>query len=361
MFYIVLLSACITLCSVKYIIRDKLLSHFLVFSSVFLLWGVSALRLDIGTDYVNYVKLFNEINSITGTGANVEISFYFIVKLCHFLGASPQLMFAIYSAIISITFFYRKEMRNIWGVIAFICIIFLPSFSLIRQSAAVGFICISAFFLLNEKIKKSYILLGVACLFHLSAILFFPVIIFRKIKINFFLGLTLVLMFFIVSQKLNIAEVILNSSILQKTKYGVYNDYNSFIQQTVVGSGLGVILKIFPSLIILILASVFFRSLDETGKYKVKVLCLMNYAYMLSVILSLQIHIFGRIVDFFMFVPLITFVSLNAILINKSNLYFIRAIFVALLLTNFILIIYKNPSSAIGGLGIYPYQSILFN
>ncbi|MES0303037.1 EpsG family protein, partial [Citrobacter sedlakii] len=131
MFYIFLLILCLIAIGIGYLLSNKLLLSFLFSSSLFLLFLISSLRYNIGTDYINYVKLYYDLNHVSFENANIELGFYLIVKLCHFLNTDVQLMFSLMAGIAICIFFSRHEMRTFWGMFAFICIIYLPSYSLI--------------------------------------------------------------------------------------------------------------------------------------------------------------------------------------------------------------------------------------
>ncbi|MCS2150039.1 EpsG family protein [Scandinavium manionii] len=358
MLYIFLLLASLAFCSVQYVKSAKPLGIYFLYSTLFMLFLFSALRYGVGTDYKNYVKIYHEINSSIGTDANIEFAFYNIVKFCDYIGADVELMFAIMSAIIIIVFFSAREMRTIWGVFAFICILYLPSFSLIRQSAAIGFVCVASFAIINNRVKYAFALTVIGCLFHMSAILFILVILCRRIKIGIGLGFVTILTIYVLLSKFNLAQLVLDNEFFRESRYGVYSDSGMFAKQTEMGTGLGVLLKLLPSFIFLLLSRGYKRS-DDKNIDALNILNCLNYIYIIAILFSIQIHIFNRVVDLFMFVPAVTFVSLNRLGLTRDNEKIWRLIFSILIFLNFVLMIYSNPSTAFGGLGINPYQSIL--
>ncbi|MES0324113.1 hypothetical protein KDV87_25615, partial [Citrobacter sedlakii] len=164
--------------------------------------------------------------------------------------------------------------------------------------------------------------------------------------------------FYILVFRLNLANLILDNPLFRESKYGVYNNYGMFVKQTELGTGLGVILKLTPSLIYLFISNIY-KDLIKKNPYDLNIINIINYCFIFSVMLSTQIHIFNRLVDLFIFVPLVTFIALGKINFNKSNIAMIRLVFAVPIIINFVLMIFKNPASAVGGLGIYPYQSIM--
>lgn len=361
MFYIGVLIFSISINLISEIIKNKNLRSILLFITLFCLWIISSLRYDIGTDYVNYVKLFDEINSLVGTSASLEIGFKFIVEMCSYFDIGYQSMFALMAGITITVFFYSKKMQTLSGIFAFITIAYLPSFSLVRQVASIAFVCTSAFYLLEHNVKKSIVAMILGCLFHSSAILFIPFIIFRKIKVNPFFGIISLIVLYVIISKYNLAQLILDNPMFRETKYGAYSDYELFNQQTEMGTGLGVLLKILPSLMFILFSYTFRSYSDKQACYISGLICLFNYAYIIAIILSTQIHIFNRLADTFLYAPILAFVALNTLPTSMHNIRFVKGLFVIAMALNFILTIYKNPSAATGGLGIYPYQTILFN
>lgn len=82
----------------------------LLFASTFIiLLVISALRTDIGTDYVNYVRLYNDIIHDSFVNSNVEVGFYLVVTLSNYISKEPQLMFMIMSLITLTALFSTKK------------------------------------------------------------------------------------------------------------------------------------------------------------------------------------------------------------------------------------------------------------
>ncbi|BCG08838.1 EpsG family protein [Buttiauxella agrestis] len=358
MFYILILVTCAILNAVPNNPQYKYLRKFCFLTSIGILIIVASIRYEIGTDYVNYLKLFDEIKYNDFYNLNVEPLFYLIAKFIQLFSDDNQYIFAVMSFVTITTVFVKKEMRGFLGVVGFICIIYLPSFSIIRQITAVSFIITSVFYLFENKLNKSIALVLIASTIHASALLVLLFILFRKVKVNPLLGSVSLLIIYVIIMKFDAANIILNNSLFKSTKYGVYSDFAMFNQKTELGSGLGVLLKLLPS-IIFIATSVLFKSYQKENAYKNNIICNFNYAYAIAVFLSLQIHIFNRLVDLFVFAPLLALMGVSTLSTNRSNKIIITSVIILILIINYMLIIVKNPSSAFGGLGIYPYRSIL--
>ncbi|WP_446494287.1 EpsG family protein [Escherichia coli] len=150
------------------------------FASTFIiLLVISALRTDIGTDYVNYVRLYNDIIHDSFVNSNVEVGFYLVVTLSNYISKEPQLMFMIMSLITLTALFSTKKMRGFLGVFGVICVMYLPSFSLIRQTAAVAFVLCAILSLIEGNKKQFLLYIGIGSCFHLSALIILPFILLK--------------------------------------------------------------------------------------------------------------------------------------------------------------------------------------
>lgn len=323
------------------------------------LFSLSALRWNIGTDYKNYVKQYFDINNAGYWDPKIEPLYYLLVRFTKLSVDNVQLLFASISLITILAYWcYSKKQNMLLAIFCFYTVLYLPSYSLIRQALAVCIVIIASQYVIEGKNKKSIFMVFIAAGFHYSALLFIPFILLKKIKIKSLIGLSLLLALIFLTVYYNIPRIILNSSLLQSTKYGVYSN-NIFSNPTELGTGLGVIIKALPAIIFIVIADLFGWTNKESKKDKVYFLLWVNYAYLTAIILSLSVQIFNRLSDFFMFVPVITLCEIYNLIKNKNNRFIIVGVIAMLLLINFILLIIKNPSSNLGGLGISPYQSIL--
>lgn len=355
MFYLIILAACLVLNSLPRNSIFRVQNSFFFASTFIILLVISALRTDIGTDYVNYVRLYNDIIHDSFVNSNVEVGFYLVVTLSNYISKEPQLMFMIMSLITLTALFSTKKMRGFLGVFGVICVMYLPSFSLIRQTAAVAFVLCAILSLIEGNKKQFLLYIGIGSCFHLSVLIILPFILLKRINLNPYLGLIILVCFYFLVVKVNVAELILGNPLFRKTKYGVYSDFTMFNQPTEIGSGLGVILKIIPSVIYL-LCTVCFKN-NNCNRDEINIISYLNYCYVIAVMLSVQIHIFNRLVDLFMFVPVITLLYIGQL--SEKNKTILRTMLIIVLMINFTLMIFKNPSSNEGGLGIYPYKTIL--
>ena len=166
---------------------------------------VSALRYDVGTDYLyryvpNYISIVNGMNV-----ASLEPLFNLLIKVCVFFTKDYSLLFIITSAII-IGLIFKKIYKESKIVVLSIIIFFAGSFffqsmNLVRQYISIAIIFSSYKLLLSDK-KSDHIIwffaIVVASLFHTISIAFLPMYFFRKrhISIKVFIVLLLFIIIF---------------------------------------------------------------------------------------------------------------------------------------------------------------------
>lgn len=145
---------------------------------------ISSLRYDVGTDYITYVNIFDQLAPLSLTGyfnlqnIDLEIGFYFLIKLSDLLTGNYFPMLIISSFLI-IFFFYlglRKYNLKQTSIVYFLFLttIFPFTFNGIRQGIAIS-ICFYAFSFIITRLPKKYILwILIASLFHKSALFMLP-------------------------------------------------------------------------------------------------------------------------------------------------------------------------------------------
>lgn len=335
----------------------RLLSFLFTF---LVIWIMSSLRIDIGTDYVNYITLYERMMSSGYIyDFKTEPLYYAVSAVSDLFGGGTVMMFSIMAFMTLLPIYLLKD-KTYFSILlfAYICVLFLPSLSLIRQAAAVSFLIPATLSLINGDKKLSLLLVVMASGFHYSALLFIPFIFLRGVKIGPIIGIAGVVFFWLIIDVVNLPQIILTSPLLQQTKYGVYAT-NMYNESTEMGSGLGVLLKILPSFILIAFASVFGWLNKTSGVIGVRLVILLNYAYILSAMLSAKIRIFNRLSDFLLFVPIVTVLFLARNIKIRSNKIIVVSVVCLLLFVNFCLTIYTNRSDNGSGLGIYPYKWIL--
>lgn len=322
-----------------------------------------SLRYDIGTDYINYYQQINwDIDPVSGKWGGFELGWHPLLWLIKTFNLDIHLFFVV-TAFFSVFFIIKiiEKESAFYSIIIYVSTLYLDSFSLVRQAfaAILAIYGIKKYF--NRQEKKYLIYVFLSVLFHSSLMLFvflLPLILYYNKKKPFrhitwfniyifsFLFFTLVnipsMMFRILAQ-----SVLRNSS-----RYFTDSLYGA---ATKMGSGLGVLLKEMT-----VIPFLFFMTSEDKFSGKRNSLCMPSLLIVLfifvSYIFSTQITIMNRIPYIFTTYYLIATQSLyeSKNKYRRIGLYILAIIFTA----NFVVNLIKNPSSASGGLGITPYQSI---
>ncbi|MDB5162508.1 MAG: epsG [Candidatus Saccharibacteria bacterium] len=145
---------------------------------------ISALRFEVGTDYVSYVSMYNSLSNVAldqyfpQIFPKTEIGFYILIKLSDWITNSPVLVFSVSSAL-TVLFFYlglrRFNVKHSSLVyFLYLLIIFPTTFNGIRQglAAAICFYAIS--YIISRKPLNYFLLIAFAGLFHNSALFLAP-------------------------------------------------------------------------------------------------------------------------------------------------------------------------------------------
>lgn len=314
------------------------------------LWLPAVFREGIGTDYGSYVVLFSHSNI-----GEIEPGFYCICQIVKYLGLDYHWMFAIVALISYFPVCFGLPRKGIWLAVLFFCILFyLNTWSLIRQGAAVCLILWAVCQLLKANRLNFFIIILLASTIHYSALLLLPFYILRNKSLNRMMAIMIVITGIAFIQFFGVIDFLFSSTIFADSHYGKYVT-SSFNRETEVGTGLGVLVRLLIPVCMICLLPKLKVNLKGYGF----IICL-NIAYIFAYCLALQIHIFNRILDLFTFVPI-----LSVGIIGAYTHYKFKSIALFFLIILHLILFYKNivanPSSNLGGLGIYPYQTFLVN
>jgi hypothetical protein len=165
---------CVILVSSGVTSKSKHISKFFYFLCAMLLTLISGLRLDVGTDYQNYLYLFNLIEN--GQLSVSEPGLVYLYKFSNYLGFGSYGVFFVFSFIVAVGFtkFLSDFCGRKGGVAIFLfftlSMFYFASFNLIRQYAAVSVILYGFKYILEKRFLVYLIYVGIAMLFHYSAI-----------------------------------------------------------------------------------------------------------------------------------------------------------------------------------------------
>lgn len=150
---------------------------------------VSGLRIDVGTDYQSYVRMYSSLSNVDIgsylSNITIEPLFYGLIKISSVINSDPVTLF-ILSAVLTIGTLYmgmcRLQLRHpALFYLLYLVIIFPITFNAMRQGIAVSIAFLAFSYLIKHK-KGRFITFGViAGLFHISAILLFAFYYFYKV------------------------------------------------------------------------------------------------------------------------------------------------------------------------------------
>lgn len=152
---------------------------------IILLTLFSAMRLGIGSDYENYLKILNTYNLYQIE--RMEFANKLIIKMTYIIGKN-EIFFMFYSILVSIFIFYGVKNFTKYKNEAILFFLLEPSlylttFGSVRQAVA-NSICFYALSKLTSHSEKSFFLWNsVAVLFHKSAFINFFIYLIYKLKI----------------------------------------------------------------------------------------------------------------------------------------------------------------------------------
>ena len=139
-----------------------------------LLIFVGAFRYDVGRDYMSYVDIFEGVK-----GSRAGIGAQLLNTGCKAVGGTSQLMFFIV-AVLTLSLFYKAmkmySSEIMLSLFIFLCFgqMYLNTFNTIRQCFAAAVFMYSIQFIVKRKWKQYFLLILLACTFHVSAIVLIP-------------------------------------------------------------------------------------------------------------------------------------------------------------------------------------------
>ncbi len=280
--------------------------HFFLCIAFLIVFLPSALRYDIGTDYINYLEIYNE--KLFVGAKNEEYAFYLINSFLYNLDAHFQWMFSIFSFIFIYVAFKSYPKKNAWLLhFLFFSILYFTSFNIIRQTAALSICMLAVFVFFEKRYIYFFVLSIIASTFHKSALFIMIVGLLSLIPLGsyvktrilpyIFLCILLLILFFKEYAYLFI-EVIIN--LFGFVKYiNYFNDEINYASR-ISGTGLGIYINIIFA-IYLILNTRQFILVNKNYW----LLIIMTFFYAIGLILSRDIVIFERMTTTFIIAPII--------------------------------------------------------
>lgn len=314
--------------------RDRIILLTTAFLLVFI---PAAIRYDIGTDFLNYLSIYESAESLERFKLK-EPGFYLVNIFLKSLNAHPQWMFATFAFIFTALAFKAYPRRNAWIIhFLFFSMLWFFSFNGMRQAIAVAccFVGVFCFFKKRYLVFLLWSIIGFS--FHQSVFFILILGVIAKIPLRknikyqlspvMLIGMVL-LTFVSMELVLNYIEQILN--MFRMDKYAKYFGNEAHFRERDYGTGLGVLVKVLFSIYILWNTKIFLRLNKDLW-----LLILLVFFYAMGVVLANRIIIFGRMADIFVLGPVIACYVLTIIPINKKINYIVVMGFMIFLIVSF--------------------------
>lgn len=294
----------------------------------------SAIRYDIGVDYLSYVKIYENF----GYSTEKEPAFHLINWFFYQFRAQSQFVIAFFAFIFTLAGFLAYPKRNTWVFhLAFFLFLWFFSFNGIRQAIAQSICLIAVFKYFDKKYITFFLLTLLSSGFHLSslfittlgAISLLPISYNTKTRIAPLAFIVLIGITFI-SANLIMAYIEQILTLLGFSEYASYFNGRHFIVRDY-GSGLGILVKLGFSIYVLLNT----KSLLDTDK-QYWLLVLLIFLYGISVILAGDIVIFIRMVMTFSIAPILASYVLYSIPTNQNTHKTVVILFLTIMILGFI-------------------------
>lgn len=319
----------------------------------------AAIRYDIGTDFLSYVGIFNN-KALLEDYKYKEPAFYFVNWLFGSFGLSAQWAIATFAFLFTAVAFKSYPRKNAWLLhFLFFSMLWLFSLSGMRQAVALSFCMLALFYYFEKRYVWFLALAALGSLFHQSAIIIvfigglslvpLPQYLKESIFPKAFI-ITILCSYLLIDVIVHYSEFFLN--LIGLTKYASYFGGRYFIERQS-GTGLAALVEIAISIFVLFNAKFL---LQENKRYWL-VICIV-FAYAISVVLAMNIVIFGRAATAFAFImPVAIFLLFRSQYNKKLNQLLIFLFLVFYLMT------FAKDSIGIKHPGydpkLNPYQTII--
>ncbi len=185
---------------------------------------ISIIRYGVGSDYFEYEKLYYLIGATGGAGTKeYEYLFSFILKAMYNMGVSFQWFIALTSIIfvfLVYLFIYRFSPQIPISIfLLFGMCFFFQSLNIIRQMVGCAICLYSIRFIEEKKPIVFSIMIAIACGFHISAIIFFPVYFLYKMHIDWKKAIAIIVFIVVVR------EIIIHIVYDFALEYSAYTGY----------------------------------------------------------------------------------------------------------------------------------------
>ncbi|MCR4796205.1 EpsG family protein [Ruminococcus flavefaciens] len=357
LFYWILLFVVFILTFAGHCINNKKFKKTIVIVLFFIMFVLSAFRVNIGVDYAGYQRIYHVYESGWGStfaseplftllnmfAVKLHLGFYFVIAVTALLTLLPICYIA-----------YKENAPLLMGV--YYLFLYSMSYSLVRQFIAMSFLLLSTYlYIKGRNVKAQVIFALLAAGFHISAIAFIGVLFLSRFsRIDLKYALICCFLLVVVFGLLKGKVIGIFISLLNNTKYSRYFSNESTHNHTIrTSSGLGVILRYMVYFCYLITANFTIKD-----KKSIRVFNFMFVAFLLSDLLAMNVEIMIRFRILLYVVLLIPVFQFKRIHDKEVGGYLVKLGMV--MMPIMYLIVMKYQSDIVGWKNV-PYQSWLIN
>lgn len=326
---------------IKFIKKEKF--NYIDFVLIFFMIAIAGFRDGIGTDYNMYKSFYFYPDQIAAK--KVEWGFIELIKISqNMFGERYYLFFLICSILTILPIYYifkEKSSYPAFSLLLFISLGFYTlSFNMVRQCIAIAIAFYALKYIEERKLIKYCFFIGVACLFHMTALIMLPMYFLANIEIK----KSTLKKFFVISLFAGILfNPIFSYVVNHIPQYEMYRTYNS------VEAGIGTYLV---DLIYLLMIWFVISKKETIIKSKFEGICLnISVLAVPMIVFSLKNILFARMIYYFFIPILIPFANtLKFFNVKLTQRVYNYTIVIGLLIIYVLNIIAFN--------GVYPYASI---
>ena len=287
MIYLVSFNLSIFLNWLQNIFKSNFSKKALKIISASILISLLGLRYYVGTDYRNYIYIYNSISHLKFSDlfsyTETELAHTLICKITYILGFDYRIVFLIYSLLI--VFFLYKIMDTLkvnktFFMMTYLFMIFPYSFNIMRQSLSMIIIVYSFTLLFENKKIKSYIYLFLASIFHKTSLIVLPIYLCHLFIKNKKLRNLILILFYLIVVYLLLNNYFTLLDIDSMSRYSNYAISNT-IDYRIIISG---IIKRLPIIFL------FFAYMNDFKEKNIN-----NYTYIALFIISMIFSFLGAV------------------------------------------------------------------
>lgn len=313
MIYIIIFAVLLTFTFIfdysnKGTIRNQSVGAAYVISFVILTFLVG-LRYRVGTDTLSYMDEYNKY-PISYFKDKYLIGWYLFIALCKSLHLSftfVQLVLAFFTNIAVFSFLKRYSRHLFSSILLYYVVVFpILNFEILRQAVCISIFLLTFSFLENKQYLKYYLYIGIACLFHYSALLllFLPLITwipFNRRTMRAFLVLLLIVMVLAPVLKNQIYQLSMGLSFLEDRAFYYFSEVDAEESFSAVSYIMNLTLNV-----VIPLCFIRFRLYSDRITGPFLIMCMFS---IIIYLISLYMPIIYRLNNYFQLFSLVLFVD----------------------------------------------------